>query len=1019
MKIAHISDVHIKNTKEHEAYNLVFDKLYASLKEKEVDLIVVTGDIAHSKTQLSPEYVSIATDFIKNLSDITDVIIIPGNHDGNLKNLDRLDAIEPLMSSQDKSKVHYDRNSYSRDIGKYTFHHLSIFDRLHWPSNVDPKQINIALYHGCISGAKPDLGHSLEGENDVSIFKMYDYGLLGDIHKANQVMDKHGKVRYAGSLIQQNFGEEEEKGYLIWDISGKKKFSVEFVRLENDFAYISIPVNELGKERKYSPNNNVRIIADKFYNNEQVKKIVNEFKDKNKVENIYFLNSQKSNNTDLQISKSVTNIKDSQDEILAEYLLLNDISEEVTKKIIELNKQYGGSARKHEFDRWTVEDLKFDNMFNYGLGNSVDFVANTGIVGIFGKSFTGKSSIIDTLMFSIFGKTSKDLTKNSHIINVNREYANTEVCISANGSKYYIERFCQRTKDSAKNSLEFYKVTDGVKHTLNGDSLHETEKNIQELFGDDADFMLTSLASQHGSLKFITEKSTDRKRILSKFLDIDFLETKYKEANKTFSDTKGALSYMRSRMVEVTEQEEQELTSLISRVEEIEAQVNSTLVDKVNLENKIRDLQANQNLHVETKSDIKEKITTLDSKISDLQSRHNKLQESINESVEKVNRSKEVIRATDELNLQQKINMYNSQSSYRQSLQESIDLAKKTYSEYKKSKENRSPCQSNYDHCKLAKDAFDFIQSFDQSKFLENINDLSQKMVVVDKELSELPDLETMKDKLKTRDSLVDMIKVIDGSLKSDMANLDYLSKQLEELQMDREALEAKMNSVVGGEDKEALKGQLEALQSDLSILLERERVLLDEKASSTTKINIIRSKIEKQIEEAKEIEELREKYDLYQIYKDAMHPNGLQSYVITQKIPEINNQIASILSNIVNFNVYIEYNDPKLDIMIQHPNEEPRVIESASGAEKSLASFAIRFALINVTNLPKSDLLIMDEPASEFDDDIKASFESMLNTIRQWFKTILIISHIDSIKDVVDQEIVIENKNGFAQVVV
>ena len=57
MKFAHIADTHIRNLKYHDEYRTVFDQLYTTLKDEGVDCIVHCGDIAHTKTQISPEFV--------------------------------------------------------------------------------------------------------------------------------------------------------------------------------------------------------------------------------------------------------------------------------------------------------------------------------------------------------------------------------------------------------------------------------------------------------------------------------------------------------------------------------------------------------------------------------------------------------------------------------------------------------------------------------------------------------------------------------------------------------------------------------------------------------------------------------------------------------------------------------------------------------------------------------------------------------------------------------------------------
>ena len=101
MKFAHIADTHIRNLKFHYEYREVFKKLYEILREEKQDYIVHCGDIAHTKTQISPEFVDMCSEFLGTLADIAPTYIILGNHDGNLKNSSRLDAISPIAEALD------------------------------------------------------------------------------------------------------------------------------------------------------------------------------------------------------------------------------------------------------------------------------------------------------------------------------------------------------------------------------------------------------------------------------------------------------------------------------------------------------------------------------------------------------------------------------------------------------------------------------------------------------------------------------------------------------------------------------------------------------------------------------------------------------------------------------------------------------------------------------------------------------------------------------------------------------
>ena len=133
--------------------------------------------------------------------------------------------------------------------------------------------------------------------------------------------------------------------------------------------------------------------------------------------------------------------------------------------------------------------------------------------------------------------------------------------------------------------------------------------------------------------------------------------------------------------------------------------------------------------------------------------------------------------------------------------------------------------------------------------------------------------------------------------------------------------------------------------------------------------------------------------------------------------MPIINQEIAKILTNIVEFEIFIKNEDKKLDIFIKHPKHDPRPLEMGSGAEKTIASMAIRLAFLTVTSLPKSDLFILDEPGTALDEENMEGFVRILDMVKNYFKTVILISHLDNLKDCVDMQINIEKQNGYAKV--
>ena len=136
-------------------------------------------------------------------------------------------------------------------------------------------------------------------------------------------------------------------------------------------------------------------------------------------------------------------------------------------------------------------------------------------------------------------------------------------------------------------------------------------------------------------------------------------------------------------------------------------------------------------------------------------------------------------------------------------------------------------------------------------------------------------------------------------------------------------------------------------------------------------------------IEEAREgiqkVKDAERDYIAYDLFAQATHANGISYEVIKSMLSVINAEIASILSSIVDFDVLIDNDGSNLEIYLKHPKYDPRPLSMGSGAEKTIASMAIRLALISVSSLPRPDFFILDEPATALDADHMEGFVRLL----------------------------------------
>ena len=244
-KIYHLADIHIRNLQRHKEYRDVFQKFLDNVKSDEIQnsVIYIAGDIAHAKTEMSPELIDQISWFLVECAKLREVIVIAGNHDCNLNNKNRLDVLTPIVQNINNPKIHYLRDTGVYNIHNLTFVVYSILDHKdNWPCADQVEGENkICLFHGPVNKAETDIGYTVSSNSfTADMFDGFDMALLGDIHRRQDLGKGYGHVVYAGSMIQQNHGELlENHGYLLWDVESRTYTEH---NIHNEYGYLTVDV---------------------------------------------------------------------------------------------------------------------------------------------------------------------------------------------------------------------------------------------------------------------------------------------------------------------------------------------------------------------------------------------------------------------------------------------------------------------------------------------------------------------------------------------------------------------------------------------------------------------------------------------------------------------------------------------------------------------------------------------------------------------------------------------------------
>jgi hypothetical protein len=118
----------------------------------------------------------------------------------------------------------------------------------------------------------------------------------------------------------------------------------------------------------------------------------------------------------------------------------DDVWESLQKLVRDLTKAVTKDDEYARGARWSVKKLEFDNTFIYDEGNSINFDALPGITGIFGRNARGKSSIVGSLMYTLFNATDRGSVKNLHVINTRKPHCLSKVIVRIDNDDIRIER---------------------------------------------------------------------------------------------------------------------------------------------------------------------------------------------------------------------------------------------------------------------------------------------------------------------------------------------------------------------------------------------------------------------------------------------------------------------------------------------------------------------------------------------------------------------------------------------------
>lgn len=1048
--IYHIADIHIRYLERHQEYKEVFNKLYESISEPETSVMVISGDVFHNRDRFVGETIVLFDDFIKTISSKMEIFAIVGNHDC-FNHADRIDSISGINTIAKYENFHLLKESGIYNFSNLTFGVSSLLDGGQVPMCPENLKTNIALYHGIVSGCELDNGTKTNEGVPLSTFKGYNMVLLGDVHR-RQYLNKEKNIAYPGSLIQQNFKEELLHGFLKWNV---ETCSSEFIPLYNDYSFIDIPVNSSLNlsSINFTKNSRIRFVLEQMTTEEDIQKCIEEC---SKYTNVISMKKILKDPTISQIvedgQKSDVEVDRNENDII-ESLSPDNLKEDILK----LHSHILGKIEIEEvFSKslpWGISKIEFKNIFSYG-NDHLNFIdLKKGVTGILANNASGKTNILNTIMYGLFGTTRVQNHLNKNIVSryAKKEDLFVKLTIEVqDGSVYYIERTAKtKTRSRIKSSeegqldlvesLRFY--TD--EKILNLSTKTETEKHLRDTLSimSREEFILTNMMSNlsyGANMSIISMSGSQLDEVFNKIFNLGKYKDLHQEAKKLAKNLSDEIKKEKAKLEFVTDSiKDFHLGALEENKETLEHNLRKKTKEYKSLQKELETID--ENLLKLKNNDFKYDEVTLKRELQACNESLEECEENIQDLLKKEDQimvEYETLKNnyTKALTLQQKPQNkikktpeeMTEEIAFLEGKRKIVDFDADITNEYLRAKKymNEFSTTSTLDITKISnilgglqidkKGKFyilpveihkEIIHDF-QKKYVDPVLVLKYKQIIIDKENRDLIVSENIEidQKINVLKRDIKNKKIQDAYDTKD--RLIILSSYLEFIDAYNDKLDIQMKLKSLGENKE------------IGTLLEAKHEIADK---ITENMDIIR-KVELDLQETKskidrynkllnqksemmpKIKELTHLFEVYKSYTDITHQKNLPKILISNVIKNIVKDANTLIYNTTGLLCDIQENE-KWEIVIKKDNITIGP-DHCSGYERMMLNIGLKISFDKYKQLSSTNLFMIDETIDCVSESNFDQIDTLLEYLKNHYKSVLLISHNEDLKKKIDNRI-------------
>lgn len=783
--------------------------------------------------------------------------------------------------------------------------------------------------------------------------------------------------------------------------------------------------SKLTDEQIYDSNNYIKVIWEDTldnHSNRKEKEIEKYFQNKyktNKVKVIFKPITSKNSDVVVEGSADASELildENYQKSLIEQYIKDNNISISLPH-LMKLDGSVNLELENYKehtnrYKTFKIREIEFSNFLSYGENNKLTFEDKNGITSVISDppNYGGKTTLtVDLLLFLFFGTTTKT-DKNEEVFNRFADSDTVEVKgkVDIEGDTYIIKRTLTRKKSkdgyTCKGEVDFYQVLPrgGVKQ-LNGEQRKFTDELIKTYVGTYDDFLITILTTGDNLDDLIKTKPTERGRILTRFIGLEFFREKEKIAKKKHTEWKEKSKLYHNNSQDILAKIEVEN----DKIRENELMIVSQKQTEDNYKQQIADInQKREDLFKTRYNDIDTELYKLDE--DTIQSGITKVRGLIDQkNAEVTNLEAQVPMPQEEYD----IDFYGTQKLELKELNESevtLRLEISTIFQTIDMLKNSEICQT----CKRPLDDVNHKDEITKSEVMltskqKDWEGVKSKIELVTNTMNHMDEVKNKWDIYNRNILLVEKAKL---ELKSYHDSLDRGTEKLNQYR--------KIKGMV--EKNKLIDTDIQTIKFKVDNLEEQRNMVSLQIRSIEKDIELSNSRIVEYNGLIKELKNEEVIDGIFKTYLEVYGKNGISKMVLGTMIPLINSHLKILLSDTCEFILDIRMND-KSEVefwMVDQLTGIEKPLNAGSGYEKTVSSLALRCVLSKVCSLPKPNIIVFDEVTGKVSNENLDKIGLFFDKLKQFFEHIWVISHNPLIQDWGDHAVKVKKENNISTVV-